>query len=75
MEDPWNWLEDQDYPTIDDEDVLAYLEAENDYFDAKMAPYQGLIDTIYEEIEGRQPAELTSLPQQERGLVLSVEVW
>ena len=64
MEDPWNWLEDADYPTIDDEDVLAYLEAENDYFDAKMAPYQGLIDTIYGEIEGRQPAELTSLPSK-----------
>ena len=64
MEDPWNWLEDQDYPTIDDEDVLAYLEAENDYFEVKMAPYQGLIDTIYEEIEGRQPAELTSLPRK-----------
>ena len=64
MEDPWNWLEDEDYPTIDDEDVLAYLEAENAYFDSIMAPYQGLIDTIYGEIEGRQPAELTSLPRK-----------
>ena len=66
VEDPWNWLEDQDYPTIDDEDVLAYLVAENDYFDAKMAPHQDLIDTIYGEIEGRQPAELTSLPSKAR---------
>ena len=64
MEDSWHWLEDKDYPTVDDEDVLAYLVAENEYFDAKMAPYQGLIDTIYEEIEGRQPAELTSLPRK-----------
>ena len=64
MEDPWNWLEDQDYPTIDAEDVLAYLEAENDYFEARMAPCQGLIYTIYSEIEGRQPAELTSLPSK-----------
>ena len=64
VEDPWNWLEDEDYPTVDDEDVLAYLAAENDYFDAIMAPYHGLIDTIYEEIEGRQPAELTSLPRK-----------
>ena len=29
-----------------------------------MAPYQGLIDTIFEEIEGRQPVELTSLPRK-----------
>ena len=65
VEDPWHWLEDEDYPTVDDEDVIAYLEAENAYFDAKMAPYQGLIDTIYSEIEGRQPAELTSLPRKD----------
>ena len=64
VEDPWHWLEDEDYPTVDDEDVLAYLVAENVYFDASMAPHQGLIDTIYEEIEGRQPAELTSLPRK-----------
>ena len=64
MEDPWHWLEDEDYPTVDDEDVLAYLEAENDYFDATMAPYQDLIDAIFEEIEGRQPVELTSLPRR-----------
>ena len=49
---------------MDDEEVLAYLEAENEYFDASMAPYQGLIDTIYKEIEGRQPAELASLPRK-----------
>ena len=64
MEDPWHWLEDEDYPTVDDEDVIAYLEAENDYFDVVMAPQQGLIDAIYAEIEGRQPAELTSLPRK-----------
>ena len=64
IQDPWHWLRDQDYPTVDDEDVLAYLEAENDYFAAIMAPYQDLIDTIYKEIEGRQPAELTGLPQR-----------
>ena len=67
MEDPWHWLEDEDYPTVDDEDVLAYLEAENDYFDATMAPYQDLIDAIFEEIEGRQPEELTSLPRRRGG--------
>ena len=64
LEDPWQWLEDEDYPTVDDEDIIAYLEAENEYFEANMAPHQGLIDAIYTEIEGRQPAELTSLPRQ-----------
>ena len=51
---------------MDDEDVIAYLEAENDYFDTVIAPHQELIDTIYTEIEGRQPAELTSLPRKGR---------
>ena len=64
VDDPWHWLQDEDYPTVDDEDVLAYLEAENDYFDAIMEPQQNLVDTIFEEIGGRQPAELTGLPQK-----------
>ena len=64
VEDPWFWLEDQDFPTIDDEDVLAYLEAENAYFETQMAPQQDLIGSIFKEIEGRQPAQLTSLPRR-----------
>ena len=64
IEDPWHWLEDEDYPTVDDEDVLNYLAAENVYFDAIMKPHQALIDTIFSEIEGRQPAALASLPQK-----------
>ncbi len=33
IEDPWHWLRDPKYPDVDDPDVLAYLNAENDYFD------------------------------------------
>ena len=62
IEDPWNWLRDADYPTVDDEDVLAYLNAENDYFEAKMAPHKELIDAIFEEIKGRQQPDLSSVP-------------
>ena len=29
IEDPYFWLKDQGYPTVDDPDVLAYLNAEN----------------------------------------------
>ena len=62
IEDPWNWLRDADYPTVDDEDVLAYLNAENDYFEAKMAPHKQLTDAIFEEIKGRQQPDLASVP-------------
>ena len=62
VEDPWSWLRDPDYPTVDDEDVLDYLRAENAYFDANMAPRQLLIDTIFEEIKGRRQSDLSSVP-------------
>lgn len=62
LQDPWHWLEDESWPVVDDADVLAYLNAENAYFDAVMSPHQSLVDTIYAEIEGRQPAALASLP-------------
>ena len=62
IEDPWNWLRDADYPTVDDEDVLAYLNAENDYFQARMAPHSELTDAIFEEIKGRQQPDLASVP-------------
>ena len=62
IEDPWQWLRDADYPTVDDEDVLAYLKAENEYFEARMAPQKELTDAIFEEIKGRQQPDLASVP-------------
>ena len=62
IEDPWHWLRDPDYPTVDDADVLAYLEAENEYFADRMASRQGTIDTLFEEIKARQQPNLASVP-------------
>jgi len=45
VQDPYHWLKDQSYPTVDDEDVLSYLRAENAYFEAAMQPHQPLIET------------------------------
>src|SRR5690606_31587912 len=47
IEDPYAWLED---PT--DPDVIAYLEAENAYREAIMAPTVGLQETLYTEMVG-----------------------
>ena len=44
IEDPWHWLRDPNYPTVEDPDVLAYLTAENEYFDAMMSPHKDLTD-------------------------------
>jgi oligopeptidase B len=47
VEDPYHWLRDPSYPKVDDADVLAYLKAENAYFEAAMAPHQPLIETLF----------------------------
>ena len=62
IEDPWHWLRDPGYPTVADADVLAYLTAENEYFEAAMSPHRELIDTIFEEIKARQQPDLSSVP-------------
>ena len=62
FEDSWHWLRDPGYPTVEDADVLAYLVAENEYFEAMMGPHQGLIDTLFEEIKARQQPDLSSVP-------------
>ena len=64
IEDPWHWLRDPNYPTVEDPDVLAYLTAENEYFDAMMSPHKDLIDRIYEEIKGREQPDLSSVPSK-----------
>src|SRR6185436_7396302 len=53
IDDPWHWLKDQSYPNVDDADVLAYLNAENAYFEAAMAPHRPLIETLVGEMRGR----------------------
>jgi len=62
IEDPYHWFKDQSYPTVDDEDVLSYLRAENAYFEAAMAPHQPLIDELFQEMRGRIPEDDSSVP-------------
>ena len=62
IEDPWHWLRDASYPTVNDANVLAYLNAENEYFEATMSPHRDLIQTIFEEIKARQQPDLSSVP-------------
>ncbi len=62
VEDPYHWLRDESYPTVDDADVLAYLEAENRYFDAVMEPHADLTETLFEEIKARQKPDDESVP-------------
>jgi len=65
IEDPWHWLRDPNYPKVDDADILAYLTAENDYFEKVMSPHKELTDAIFEEIKGREQPDRSSVPWKE----------
>jgi oligopeptidase B len=65
IDDPWAWLKDPSYPDVKDKDVLAYLEAENAYFEAQMAPHKPLTDRLYEEMKGRIKEDDASVPQKD----------
>jgi oligopeptidase B len=60
--DPWHWLRDPKYPEVTDPDVLAYLHAENDYFEGWKKQHQGLIDRLFEEMKGRIKEDESSVP-------------
>ena len=62
IEDPWHWLRDPKYPEVDDPEVLAYLKAENAYFEAWKAPQQALLDQLFEEMKGRIKEDESSVP-------------
>lgn len=65
ISDPYHWLKDQSYPTIDDADVLDYVKAENAWFEQQMAPRQALVDTLFEELKGRVKEDDSSVPQKD----------
>jgi len=65
LSDPYHWLKDQSYPKVDDEDVLAYLNQENAWFEAQMAPHQQLVDTLFEEMKGRIKEDDSTVPQKD----------
>ncbi|MBO9671044.1 MAG: S9 family peptidase, partial [Sphingobium sp.] len=65
LSDPWAWLRDPGYPDVKDPDILAYLEAENAYFEAHMDRHKPLIDALFEEMKGRIKEEDKSVPQKD----------
>ena len=65
VEDPYHWLKDPNYPEVEDADVLAYLESENAYFEAVMAPHRPLVDRLYAEMKGRIKEDESSVPQKD----------
>lgn len=67
LDDPYHWLKDQGYPEVDDENVLSYLNQENDYYQSFLKPHQPLVDTLFEEFKGRTDEQETSVPYTYNG--------
>ena len=66
-DDPYHWLKDQGYPVIDDQPVLDYLVAENEYYQAFLEPRRALVNTLFEEFKGRMDATDVSVPFVKNG--------
>ena len=62
LEDPWHWLRDPGYPRVENEEILAYLHAENDYFDEVMSPHEKLRESLFQESKSRYVEEDWSVP-------------
>jgi oligopeptidase B len=54
IDDEYNWLRDQDWPKkITDQNILGYLNEENDYFHNFMNPLKKEKELIFEELKAR----------------------
>ena len=65
MQDDYAWLRDPGYPEVTDKAVLAHLEAENAWFEARMAPRGTLVETLFTEMRARIKEADTSVPQKD----------
>ncbi|MET0377312.1 MAG: S9 family peptidase [Rhizorhabdus sp.] len=65
VSDDYAWLRDPGYPEVTDKEVLAHLEAENAWFESRMAPHKSRIDTLFTEMRGRIKEADTSVPQKD----------
>lgn len=65
LSDDYAWLRDPGYPKVENPEILAHLAAENAWFEARMAPHAGLIDTLFAEMKGRIKEDDSSVPQKD----------
>ena len=71
--DDYAWLRDPDYPDVDDAQVLAHLNAENAWFETRMAAQQGRIDTLFKEMRARIKEADKSVPQKDGDYLYWIE--
>lgn len=62
--DEFHWLRDPAYPELRDPGIRAYLEAENRYAEAVLAPVQELREQLFHEIRARIKEEDSTVPYE-----------
>lgn len=65
--DEYAWLRDPGYPVVTDPAILAYLQAENEYFERVMAPERSRIERLHAELKARIKDDDASVPVVENG--------
>ena len=69
--DEYAWLKDPDWqrvmrdPAVLDPEIRAYLEAENEYKDAFLAPWADLRGALYDEMRGRIKEDDSTVPARD----------
>jgi oligopeptidase B len=71
--DDYAWLRDPGYPEVTDKQVLAHLEAENAWFEGRMAARKPLIETLFQEMRGRIKEADKSVPQKDGDYLYWIE--
>ena len=71
--DDYAWLRDPGYPEVDDPAVLAHLQAENAWFETRMAAQQGRIDQLFKEMRARIKEADKSVPQKDGDYLYWIE--
>lgn len=73
VSDDYFWLRDPGYPDVTDKDVLAHLEAENAWFETRMAAQKPVIDKLFKEMRGRIKEADKSVPQKDGNFLYWIE--
>ncbi|MFP4534869.1 MAG: S9 family peptidase [Spirochaetaceae bacterium] len=63
--DEYAWLRDPSYPEVQDEQILGYLRAENEYFQKAMEPHRDSINALFEELKGRLKEDEEGVPAKD----------
>lgn len=71
--DDYAWLRDPGYPEVTDKEILAHLEAENAWFEARMGERKPVIDNLFTEMRARIKEADKSVPQKDGNFLYWIE--